>query len=48
MTMHNPWDRRAKKMVVRDGRPMGEERAAWAGLDQLGEVEVYECQATEG
>jgi glycerate dehydrogenase len=30
------------KIVVLDGRPLAEERAAWADLDRLGEVEVYE------
>ena len=35
------------KIVVLDGRPMGAERAAWAGLDRLGEVEVYEYSARE-
>jgi len=29
------------KIVVLDARPMAMERAAWAGLDRLGEVEVY-------
>ena len=35
------------KIVVTDGRPMGAERAVWTGLDQLGEVEVYEYSAPE-
>jgi glycerate dehydrogenase len=35
------------KIVVLDGRPMGAERAAWTGLERLGEVEVYEYSARE-
>jgi glycerate dehydrogenase len=35
------------KIVVLDGRPMGEERSAWAGLDRLGEVEVYAYSTRE-
>ncbi len=35
------------KIVVLDGRPMGEERAAWAGLDRLGEVEIYDYSTPE-
>jgi glycerate dehydrogenase len=35
------------KIVVLDGRPMGEEREAWAGLDRLGEVEVYDYSRPE-
>ncbi len=30
------------KIVVLDGRPLAAERGAWAGLDRLGEVEVYD------
>jgi glycerate dehydrogenase len=30
------------KIVVLDGRPLAPERAAWAELDRLGEVEVYD------
>lgn len=30
------------KIVVLDGRPMGVGRAPWAGLERLGEVEVYD------
>src|SRR5215469_15210362 len=36
-----PRDESAMKIVVLDGRPMGAERSIWAGLDWLGEVEVY-------
>lgn len=35
------------KIVVLDGRPMGSERSAWAGLDRFGEVEVYEYSSRE-
>ena len=35
------------KIVVLDGRPMGEEREAWAGLDRLGEVEIYDYSTAE-
>jgi glycerate dehydrogenase len=35
------------KIVVLDGRPMGEEREAWAGLDRLGEVEIYDYSTPE-
>lgn len=35
------------KIVVLDGRPMGEERSAWAGLDRLGDVEVYSYSSPE-
>ncbi len=35
------------KIVVLDGRPMGEERSAWAGLDRLGDVEVYAYSSRE-
>ncbi len=35
------------KIVVLDGRPLAAEREAWAGLDRLGEVEVYEYTAPE-
>src|SRR5215470_7195039 len=42
-----PRDVSAMKIVVLDGRPMGAERSAWAGLDRLGEVEVYEYSSRE-
>ena len=42
-----PREESAMKIVVLDGRPMGEERAAWAGLDRLGEVEVHEYSSPE-
>lgn len=29
------------KIVILDGRPLAEDRAAWTGLDQLGEVEFH-------
>jgi glycerate dehydrogenase len=35
------------KIVVLDGRPMGEEREAWAGLDRLGEVAIYDYSTPE-
>jgi glycerate dehydrogenase len=35
------------KIVVLDGRPMGEERSAWAGLDRFGDVEVYAYSTRE-
>src|SRR5262245_27223425 len=35
------------KIVVLDGRPMGEERSVWTGLDRLGEVEVYAYSTRE-
>ena len=34
------------KIVVLDGRPLSMDRVAWAGLDQFGEVSLYE--ASEG
>jgi glycerate dehydrogenase len=42
-----PRDESAMKIVVLDGRPMGTERAAWSGLDRLGEVEVHESSTRE-
>jgi len=35
------------KIVVLDARPMAVERADWAGLDRLGEVEVYPYTSPE-
>jgi glycerate dehydrogenase len=35
------------KIVVLDGRPLAEDRAAWAGLDKLGEVEFHLYTAPE-
>jgi glycerate dehydrogenase len=35
------------KIVVLDARPMAMERAAWAGLDRLGEVTLYPYTAPE-
>jgi glycerate dehydrogenase len=35
------------KIVVLDGRPLAPERKAWAELDRLGEVEVYDFSAPE-
>jgi glycerate dehydrogenase len=35
------------KIVILDGRPMGEERSVWSGLDRLGEVEVYAYSTRE-
>ena len=35
------------KIVVLDGRPLSADRKAWAGLDRLGEVEVYEFTPAE-
>ncbi len=43
----SPREESAMKIVVLDGRPMGAERAAWTGLDRLGEVEVYEYSAPD-
>jgi glycerate dehydrogenase len=37
----------AMKIVVLDGRPMGEDRSAWAGLDRLGDVEVHAYSTRE-
>ena len=42
-----PRDERAMKIVVLDGRPLAEDRAAWAGLDKLGEVEFHLYTAPE-
>jgi glycerate dehydrogenase len=35
------------KIVVLDGRPLASERIAWAELDRLGELEVYEFSKPE-
>ncbi len=35
------------KMVVLDGRPMFAERSAWSGLDQFGELELYQASSAE-
>ena len=35
------------KIVVLDGRPLAEDRAAWTGLDRLGEVEFHLYSAPE-
>ena len=35
------------KIVILDGRPLAEDRAAWTGLDQLGEVEFHLYTAPE-
>ena len=35
------------KIVVLDGRPLSVDRAAWAGLDQFGDVALYEASAGE-
>jgi glycerate dehydrogenase len=35
------------KIVVLDGRPLAAEREAWAELDRLGDVEVYEDSSPE-
>ena len=35
------------KIVVLDGRPMFADRAAWSGLDRLGEVELYQASSAE-
>ena len=35
------------KIVVLDGRPLSVDRAAWAGLDQFGEVALFEASAGE-
>ena len=35
------------KIVVLDGRPLAPERSAWAGLDRLGELELYDYSTAE-
>lgn len=35
------------KIVVLDGRPMGAERSAWAGLEPFGDVEVHEYSSRQ-
>ena len=35
------------KMVVLDGRPMFAERSAWSGLDQFGELELYQASSAD-
>jgi glycerate dehydrogenase len=35
------------KIVVLDGRPMSSDRAAWSGLERLGELVLYEASSAE-
>ena len=35
------------KIVILDGRPLSADRAAWSGLDRLGEVEFHEFTPPE-
>ncbi len=35
------------KIVILDGRTLAPERAAWAGLDRFGDVELYDVSLGE-